>query len=284
MLDDLQFGVFGPLTIRRNGRAVEIPQAKHRVLVAALLLRANRPVTSEELMQQLWGNDPPPTARKTLQGYIARLRKVLGAEVVVSRASGYAIVTDGDRLDLDRFNHALRQAETVDDPAERARLFRSAMDEAGGTPLVDVPSEYLRQGDGAALVERWLNATENWADAEMAVGRHAEVLPRLRALVSEHPFRESAWSRLMKALYQAGRQAEALGTYQEARRVLADELGVDPGQELRAAHRQILAGPAADEGDGSGSPRPSTRSATRSLPSPSRRASPSSPVRTSSPG
>ncbi|WP_326589695.1 AfsR/SARP family transcriptional regulator [Streptomyces sp. NBC_01294] len=248
MLDDLQFGVFGPLTIWRNGRAVEIPQAKHRVLVAALLLRANRAVTSEELMQQLWGNDPPPTARKTLQGYIARLRKVLGAEVVVSRASGYAIVTDGDRLDLDRFNHALRQAETVDDPAERARLFRSAMDEAGGTPLVDVPSEYLRQGDGAALVERWLNATENWADAEMAVGRHAEVLPRLRALVSEHPFRESAWSRLMKALYQAGRQAEALGTYQEARRVLADELGVDPGQELRAAHRQILAGPAADEG------------------------------------
>ncbi|WP_328620756.1 AfsR/SARP family transcriptional regulator [Streptomyces sp. NBC_00354] len=245
MLDDLQFDVFGPLTVRRNGELLEIPQAKHRVVLAALLLRANRTLTAEELIQQLWGGEPPLTARKTLQGYIARLRKVLGADVVASRASGYAIAIDGERLDLDRFNVLLHKAELCTEPAERARLFRSALEQTNGTPLVDIPSEYLHQGDGAALLERWLNATESWADAEMAVGRCAEVLPRLRALVSEHSFRESAWRRLMTALYKAGRQGEALAAYQEARRLLSEELGVEPGEELRAAHRQILAGPAA---------------------------------------
>ncbi|MGW5342806.1 BTAD domain-containing putative transcriptional regulator [Streptomyces sp. NPDC004050] len=245
MLDDLQFDVFGPLTVRRAGELIEIPQAKHRVVLASLLLRAGRTLTAEELIQQLWGGEPPLTARKTLQGYIARLRKVLGADAVVSRASGYAVEAGGGRLDLDRFNALLKKAEACTEPAERARLFREAMEQTKGTPLVDIPSEYLQQGDGAALLERWLNATENWADAEMAVGRYAEVLPRLRALVSEHPFRESAWGRLMTALFKAGRQGEALSTYQEARRLLSQELGVEPGAKLRAAHRQILAGPAA---------------------------------------
>ncbi|MER6777380.1 MULTISPECIES: BTAD domain-containing putative transcriptional regulator [unclassified Streptomyces] len=243
MLDDLQFDVFGPLTVRRNGELLEIPRAKHRVVLAALLLHAPRTLTAEELIQQLWGGEPPLTARKTLQGYIARLRKLLGADAVVSRASGYAIAIGAERLDLDRFNAFLQKAELTTEPAERARLFRSAMEQGNGTPLVDIPSEYLQQGDGAALLERWLNATESWADAEMAVGRYAEVLPRLRALVSEHPFRESAWGRLMTALYRAGRQGEALAAYQEARRLLAEELGVEPGEELRAAHRRILAGP-----------------------------------------
>ncbi|MFI5670546.1 BTAD domain-containing putative transcriptional regulator [Streptomyces sp. NPDC051704] len=243
MLDDLQFDVFGPLTVRRNGELLEIPRAKHRVVLAALLLHAPRTLTAEELIQQLWGGEPPLTARKTLQGYIARLRKLLGADAVVSRASGYAIAIGAERLDLDRFNTFLQKAELTTEPAERARLFRSAMEQGNGTPLVDIPSEYLQRGDGAALLERWLNAMESWADAEMAVGRHADVLPRLRALVSEHPFRESAWGRLMTALYRAGRQGEALAAYQEARRLLAEELGVEPGEELRAAHRRILAGP-----------------------------------------
>ncbi|MFE3682261.1 BTAD domain-containing putative transcriptional regulator [Streptomyces sp. NPDC001251] len=242
MLDDLQFGVFGPLTVRRNGHVTEIPQAKHRIVLAALLLRANRAVTQEELIQHLWGDEPPLTARKTLQGYIARLRKVLGPDAVVSRSSGYAIDVDSDRLDLGRFERLLAQAHGAGDAGERARLFRAALDETGGIPLVDIPSENLQQGDGAALLERWLNATEHWADAEMAVGRHAEVLPRLKALVSEHPFRESALSRLMKALYGAGRQADALATYQEARQLLDRELGVDPGEELRGAHQHILGG------------------------------------------
>ncbi|MEU2393555.1 BTAD domain-containing putative transcriptional regulator [Streptomyces sp. NPDC007369] len=252
MLDDLQFDVFGPLTVRRAGKLLEIPQAKHRVVLASLLLRAGRTLTAEELIQQLWGGEPPLTARKTLQGYIARLRKVLGADAVVSRGSGYAIEAGGGRLDLDRFNSLLKKAEECTEPAGRARLFREAMDQTKGTPLVDIPSEYLQQGDGAALLERWLNATENWADAEMAVGRYAEVLPRLRALVSEHPFRESAWGRLMTALYKAGRQGEALSTYQEARRLLSRELGVEPGEELRETHRQILAGPARTASDPTG--------------------------------
>ncbi|MGW8778708.1 BTAD domain-containing putative transcriptional regulator [Streptomyces sp. NPDC055796] len=249
MLDDLQFDVFGPLTVRRNGELLEIPRAKHRVVLAALLLHAPRTLTAEELIQQLWGGEPPLTARKTLQGYIARLRKLLGADAVVSRASGYAIAIGAERLDLDRFNTFLQKAELTEEPAERARLFRSALEQTNGTPLVGIPSEYLQQGDGAALLERWLNATESWADAEMAVGRHTDVLPRLRALVSEHPFRESAWSRLMTALYRAGRQGEALAAYQEARRLLADELGVEPGEELRAAHRRILAGPTRSAAD-----------------------------------
>ncbi|MFJ4655867.1 BTAD domain-containing putative transcriptional regulator [Nocardia sp. NPDC088792] len=243
MQDDFQFELFGPLTVRHNGNIIEIPRAKHRVVLATLLLQANRVITAEELIQQLWGSNPPATARKTLQGYIARLRKALGAELLVSRAAGYAIVVAADQVDLNRFDTLLAQAEQATEPHDRARLLRAAMSEARGTPLVDISSDYLKQGDGAALVERWLNATEQWAEAEMAVGRHADVLPRLRSLVSEHPFRETAWWQLMVALFRAGRQADALGAYQEVRLLFAGELGVEPGEELRALHQQILAEP-----------------------------------------
>ncbi|MFI1913353.1 BTAD domain-containing putative transcriptional regulator [Nocardia sp. NPDC020380] len=243
MQDDLQFELFGPLTVRHNGHIIEIPRAKHRVVLATLLLQANRVITAEELIQQLWGSNPPATARKTLQGYIARLRKALGAERLVSRSAGYAIVVAADQVDLGRFDTLLDRAEQATEPHDRARLLRAAMSESRGTPLVDISSDYLKQGDGAALVERWLNATEQWAEAEMAVGRHADVLPRLRSLVSEHPFRESAWRQLMVALFRAGRQADALAAYQEVRQLFADELGVEPSEELRALQRQILAAP-----------------------------------------
>lgn len=240
MQDDYRFRVCGPLSVRRNGRRVEIPQAKHRVVLAALLLRLGRPVTAEELIQCLWGDRPPLTARKTLQGYIARLRKTLGPEVLASRSSGYAILAGPEQLDVGRFDRLMQRAAAAADPEERARLLGAALEEVNGTPLVDVASEELRQGDGAALLERVLHATETWADAEMALGRYVGVLPRLRSLVSEHPFRESAWCRLMKALHGAGRRADALDAYTKARLLLTGELGVEPGEELRASHREIL--------------------------------------------
>ncbi|MFF9025203.1 AfsR/SARP family transcriptional regulator [Streptomyces eurythermus] len=240
--EGLRFRLFGPLTVTRDGCPVAIPQTKHRIVLAALLLRANQLVTVDELITHLWGDAPPLTARKTLQGYVARLRKRLGHETLLSHPLGYRIEVRPDRLDLTRFTSLVEEADRTQDDARRARLLRAALDLASGEPLADLPHDCFRHGDRAELTERLLHTVERWADAEMALGRHSAVLPRLRALAAEHPFRETLWSRRMRALYGAGRQADALTAYQQARRVLRDELGVDPGEELRRLHQRILAG------------------------------------------
>jgi DNA-binding SARP family transcriptional activator len=254
MQDDFRFRLCGPLSVWRNGRPVEIPQAKHRVVLAALLLRVGRTVTAEELIQCLWGDRPPVTARKTLQGYIARLRKTLGPELLASRSSGYALLAGPEQLDIGRFERLVERAERATGPEERARLLAAALKEVNGTPLVDVASKELRQGDGAALLERVLQATETWADAEMAVGRYVGVLSRLRSVVSAHPLRESSWCRLVEALHGAGRRADALDTYTQAHRLLTGEFGVEPGEELRAIRRQILSEPHDASGESAATP------------------------------
>ena len=238
----LRFTLFGPLTVTRDGQPIGIPQTKHRVVLAALLLRADRLVTVEDLTVHLWDDAPPVTARKTLQGYVARLRKKLGHEVLVSHPAGYRIMIRPEQLDLGRFESLVAEADRTDDAGRRAQLLRSALDTASAPPLADLPQECFRHGERAELAERLVHTVERWADAEMALGRYGEVLPRLRAMTAAHPFRETLWSRRMLALCGAGCQADALSAYQQVRRVLRDELGVEPSEELRRLHQRILSG------------------------------------------
>lgn len=235
---ELSFGVLGPLEVKRGDTIIPIPQNKHRIVLATLLLRVGRIVPVEDLTYYLWGTDPPETARKTLQGYVAKIRKLLGNDVIASHPIGYSVATDN--LDLLDFDRLLDAAKVERDPRQRVRLLRDALALFRSTPLVDIPSEYLHQREGAALVERWLNAIELRFEAELEAGHHVEVIPQLRDLVATHPFREAFWRDLMIALYRSGRQADALETYQRLRKLLVDELGVEPSPRLRDLHMQIL--------------------------------------------
>ncbi|HET9140046.1 AfsR/SARP family transcriptional regulator [Actinophytocola sp.] len=236
----LRFGLLGPLVIEhpRSG-VIEVPQAKHRVVLATLLLRPGEVVSADELILRLWGENPPATARKTLQGYIARLRRTLTPGLVASHPAGYRARVRPEQVDCGRFRRLLD--ELRDRPArDPAPLLREALALFRGTPLADVPSEYLHQHDAVALIDQRLDLVERLADTELTFGRSANVVAVLRETLAEHPFRESLWYRLVLALYSCGRVAEALAAYQDARRLLVDQLGVEPGTDLRDAHRRVL--------------------------------------------
>jgi DNA-binding SARP family transcriptional activator/Tfp pilus assembly protein PilF len=253
MVAELEFGLLGPLAVRRHGRAVPIAQGKQRAVLAALLLSAGRAVTTDELSEALWGAEPPLTARATLQNYVMRLRKALGdagRSRITAEPDGYRIAVQPGELDTDRFAVSLAQAR------EAARAARWADAAAGlaaglslwrGPPLADIPSPALALREGPRLAELRLQALESRIDADLHLGRHAEVISELRQLVAAHPLRERLHELLMTALYRAGQRAEALAAYRDARAVLIDELGADPGHELRRLQQRILdADPALD--------------------------------------
>jgi DNA-binding SARP family transcriptional activator len=237
----LRFGVLGPLTVHRAGRHVPVAQAKHRIVLATLLLRPGQVVSTDVLIHRLWGDAPPPSARKTLQGYVARLRKVLGADTVHHEPGGYLLRVRPDQVDLGRLLDLLDRATGTDDLERRAALLDEALGLFRGTPLADVASDHLQRHDAAMLVDRWVAAVERWADTVQALGRGGDAVPTIRAALADHPFRESLWRRLMLALLASGRPADALAAYQEARRVLVDQLGVEPTARLREIHQHILA-------------------------------------------
>lgn len=239
--DCLRFGVLGPLTVHRAGRNVPVAQAKHRIVLATLLLRPGQVVSTDVLIHRLWGDAPPPSARKTLQGYVARLRKVLGADTVRHEPGGYLLRVRPDQVDLGRLRELLDQARGTEDLERRATLLDEAFRLFRGPPLADVPSDHLQRHDAAVLVDRWVGALEQWADAVAALGRGGDAVPAIRDTLTDHPFRESLWRRLMVALLAGGRPADALAAYQEARRLLVDHLGVEPTAQLREVHQRILA-------------------------------------------
>lgn len=247
--DGLRFGVLGPLTVRRAGRAVPVAQAKHRIVLATLLLRPGQVVSTDDLIHRLWGHEPPPSARKTLQGYVARLRKVLGADTVHHEPAGYLVRIRQDQVDLGRLRELLDRATDTEDTERRAALLGEALLLFRGPPLADVPSDHLQRHDAAALADRWADVLEQWADAMLALGRGGDAVPRIRAALPDHPFRESLWRRLMTALLDSGRSADALTAYQEARRLLVDQLGVEPGAQLREVHQRVLADAAESPAD-----------------------------------
>ena len=245
----LEFRVLGPLEVRRNGEVIPIPAPKQRALLGVLLLHANEPVAQDELIDLLWGDEAPPSAKASLQNQIHAIRRALGAEVVERRPAGYVVNVEPGRLDLDRFQQLVSEARRSE-PRERAARLREALACWRGPALVEFPSEPFAQHEIARLEEERLAAVEDRIEADLALGLHAEVGAELEGLVERHPLRERLWAQLMLALYRSGRQADAVSTYRRAHRAFADELGIEPGSRLRDLQRSMLAGsPALDQRD-----------------------------------
>lgn len=250
----MQFGILGPLEVLANGRRIALGGDKQRALLALLLINANRTLSREQLIDELWGERPPATAAKTLQVHISRLRKALeqraanGDGLVVTREHGYELQVDRDSVDSLRFERLLGEARSE---LAAGRFGRAAwsLEEAlalwRGPPLVEFAYERFVEVEVARLEELRIGALEELIEAKLALGRHAEVVGELDALISEHPYRERLRGQLMLALYRCERQAEALQAYQDARRKLVEELGIEPGERLRELERAILAQDAA---------------------------------------
>jgi DNA-binding SARP family transcriptional activator len=237
----VDFRVLGPMEAVANGSSVALGGAKQRALLAMLLLHANEVVSTERLIDELWGESPPATVTKSIHVYVSRLRKELGEERLVTRSPGYVLRVEPSELDLRRFEALLAEARDGDgDAATTARTLREALDLWRGAPLADLAYEPFAQPEIARLEElRWA-ALEARIDAELACGRHAELVGELQALIAEHPLRERLHGQLMLALYRSGRQADALETYRGARELLLDELGLEPSEELKRLEAAIL--------------------------------------------
>ena len=245
-----EFCLLGPLTVRRDGIPLAIPPGKQRIVLALLLLSAGHLVSHHEIAEALWGLGPPPSAQVSIRNYVRRLRQVLkeaGLDRILTRPSGYLMRVAPDELDVTRFERLAADAQA----ASRAGTWDSAAVHAAaalalwtGEPLSDVLSEGLTAREVPRLAELRLQAIETRISAEMHQGYQTEVIPELQRLIVVHPLREHLHSLLMLALYESGRQAEALAAYQQARRMLIDELGAEPAAELQDLHQRILRGAA----------------------------------------
>ncbi|MCK2236899.1 MULTISPECIES: BTAD domain-containing putative transcriptional regulator [unclassified Crossiella] len=240
------FGVLGPLLTP----AGTIGAAKHRILLAGLLLRTGEPVSVEELTGQLWEFDPPAQPRAAIQTYVRRLRQSLGASVIRTSGRGYLAEVPPESVDVFRFRELVRSAEAAG-AAERSRLLGEALRLWRGQPLADVPSQLLRERHVARLTDGRIRAMELRFAVELETSGSGELVAGLRAATAEFPLHEEFWAQLMTALYRSDRQAEALEAFAEAAEILKVELGVGTGPRLRELHQMILTQ------DGSiGSPRP----------------------------
>ena len=236
----MKFRLLGRLELDADGVDLTPVRPKQRALLALLLLRAGEVVSIDELVEGLWGPRPPETAQKALHGHISALRKRLGAERIETRPPGYRLrLAGGDELDVHRFERVVAAART-DAPSARSRKLREALALFRGEPLSDFRYEEFAASEAVRLEELRLTVVEEQIDAELELGRHAEVVPQLERLIVDHPLRERMRAQLMLALYRVGRQADALQAFQEARARLVDELGVDPGPALQRLERQIL--------------------------------------------
>ena len=260
----MRFRILGPLEVLSPDGWMAISAAKWRSLLACLLLQPGQLVSTDALIDELWGDSPPNTANNLVSIYVHRLRKLIGdgeGRVLVYRAHGYQLRLAPGDLDLGEFGTQVAAgtgALAGGAPERAAELLSTALSLWRGPLLADVaPSPLLRlQADRAA--ELRLSATELRIEADLACGRPGPVVPELRALVGEHPIRERLWLLLMRALEDAGRRAEALEAYAQARQVIADELGVDPGTELRRLHSELLAADTPPATARPGRPRPRT--------------------------
>jgi YVTN family beta-propeller protein len=239
----MEFRILGPLQVHADDRQVALGGAQQREVLAILLLNRGEVVSVDRIVDELWGERPPDSATKTVQVYVSRLRRALGDGVVVTRGGGYALELNGESVDADRFSRLAdegRSALDDGDPRRARETLTAALDLWRGPPLADLSYEPFAQNEAARLEELRLVALENRAEADLALGHHAELAPALEALVREHPTRERLLEGLMLALYRSGRQVEALESYREARRTLDEELGLEPGARLQQLERSIL--------------------------------------------
>jgi len=236
----VEFRVLGPLEAVEGGQAVDLPRRKHRALLAVLLLHVGEPMSADRLVDELWGETPPRTARDALQNYVSLLRKALGGDLLVTQGAGYLLDIDVEQVDLGRFERLCAEGRTAVDADTRARRLREGLALWRGPPLADLAYEPFAAVEIARLEELRLAAAEDLVDAELELGRHADLVPELETLIREHPFDERLRGQLMLALYRAGRQAEALDAYRAARLMLDEELGLEPGPPLRELEQAIL--------------------------------------------
>jgi DNA-binding SARP family transcriptional activator len=246
----MEFRILGPFEVLDEGRVVALGGSKQRALLALLVLHANETLTTDRLIDELWGERPPATATKTVQVHISRLRRTLGARAgdgsagaVVTRDHGYALALDPELIDACRFERLVAEGRN-ELAAGRPRRAASVLEEAfslwRGRPLGDLSFEAFAQGEIARLDELRVAGLELLIDAKLTLGRHAEMVGELERLVGEHPYRERLRAQLMLALYRSDRQADALQAYQDARSTLVDELGIEPGERLRELERAVL--------------------------------------------
>ena len=239
----MQFRILGPLEVADGHGAISFDAPKQRTLLAVLLLHANEVVSSERLIDEVWGAKPPATAAKVMQTYISQLRKALGSDAIVTRPPGYTLQVEDGALDVDRFHRLTSDAQAFvgkGKPASAEKLYREALALWRGPPLSDVVFESFAANEVEGLDEERLKALTDRIDCDLTLGRHHELASELEALVGQYPLRERLRGQLMLALYRSGRQADALAAYQDARRTLVDELGLEPSGELQALERAIL--------------------------------------------
>jgi DNA-binding SARP family transcriptional activator len=241
----MDFGILGPLEVSDAGRVLPLGGTKQRALLALLLIHANEVVSSGRLVDELWGDDPPESGMAALQVRVSKLRRALGpgGEMILTRAPGYVMHVGSDHLDLQRFERLVSDADRdlqAGDPAQASSKLGEALSLWRGAPLADLAYESFVQPAIARLEELRLVAHELRIEAELALGRHNELVGELETLVADHPLREGLCRQLMLALYRSGRQAEALEAYQTTRRRLVEQLGIEPGPRLHDLERSIL--------------------------------------------
>ncbi|HCT80492.1 MAG TPA: hypothetical protein DGT23_28795, partial [Micromonosporaceae bacterium] len=238
----VEFSLLGSVRAVHEGRELELGRRQERCLLGLLLLEAGRVVTTDRIVGLLWTDVPPATARATVHSYVARLRSVLAPYDVrvATRGAGYVAEVDPQTVDVHRFTQAMANAQQETNPQARAEMLGEALALWHGPLLADVADEQLRGRLGARLIEQRLLAQEWWAEAALAVGRHGDVLTGLTEVVESHPTQERLVGLLMQARYRSGDVAGALAAFGIARRSLADQLGIEPGDELSELHLAIL--------------------------------------------
>jgi predicted ATPase/DNA-binding SARP family transcriptional activator len=247
----MEFRILGPLEVWADGRPVPVAAGKQRAILAILLLQANQVVSTERLIELLWGDEAPETAANSLQVHVSQLRKALdadrrvarGSQIVITQAPGYLLRADSEDTDIGNFKRHVddaRLARTQADWQSASKHLRDALKIWRGPALADVLGENFAVAERGQLEELRLQALEDRIEADLMLGAHADLIAELQTLVSEHPFRERFRGQLMLALYRSGRQAESSAVYQQTRELLVDELGMEPGADLQRLLKQIL--------------------------------------------
>jgi DNA-binding SARP family transcriptional activator len=246
----MEIRILGPLEVSSEADSVDVPSRKEGLLLAALAVHANHVVSTDRLVEFLWRGEPPQTAGNTLQTYISHLRRILEprraarepSRLLVTRGPGYALLVEPDGIDASRFARGVERARAWlrTDPEAAAAQLRTALSLWRGEPLADFTFEPFAQAEIVRLSEMRLAATEDRIEAELALGAHAPLCAELAQLVCDNPLRERLAGQLMVALYRSGRQAEALRAYANLRRILAEQLGIDPGPTLARLEQAVL--------------------------------------------
>jgi DNA-binding SARP family transcriptional activator len=235
----MEFRVLGPLEVRRDGWPIDLRGSKRRAVLALLVLQANEIVRTDRLIEDLWRAELPANAPAALHNHVSRLRKDLGEDVLVTKPWGYVLRAAPESIDLRRFEELVQEARPL--PArERSEKLGAALALWRGPALADLANEPALVGEIGRLEELRQSVVEQRIDAQLELGEHDEAIRVLEGLIAEHPLRERLRGQLILALYRAGRQAEALETYRETRRVLVEELGIEPSPELRELEQAIL--------------------------------------------